>query len=118
MKNKEKEFHGFPIFKKKQVVVCDETHVVGIGFSDSLKPSILKNDYGTIAFNFGYLEHARSFFESLLGKNFDVYDVECYIPKTKNAPVIFMYNANTLYTSNKKKKLFYAIAPMIRDQNE
>ena len=105
------------VIGKEKVTITDETHVVGFGDAATLKKPMLRKYFGNIAFNFAYLEQARSFFESILGKDFDPYYLHVYIPNTpKTGPILFLYDFQIMF-QKKQKTLFFAVAPLKVEDN-
>jgi hypothetical protein len=103
------------VIKKKKITLTDDLHVTAWGYADSLKLELMKKYYANVSFNFQYLEQAYNYFKGVIGtKNFDSSSVRCFIP-SKEGPVVFTYVGDLLY-SKKKKKMFFAIAPMIDDE--
>lgn len=98
------------IIKKRSVVLSDCAHVIGIGMMKDLKKDLIKQHYGEISFNFGYLEQAHSYFEGIIGRGFDSNYIRCLIPREKNGPIIFLYDG-VILGNKKTKTFFFAIAP-------
>jgi hypothetical protein len=105
------------IFNKKEVVLTECTHITGTGDLKAIKKDILKKEYGDISFSFDFLEQAQHYFKGIFGSQYDGSNIRTLIPRTKNAPLLFVYNHPLAY-SKKQKQRFFAIAPRVEPEEK